>query len=112
MAKKKKKPVKKKRKAKKKPSKRSEWVSNIISALSYVFLVGLIVLLFEKKNKFVKFHAKQGAALTLLYLIPFVNLVAWVLAIYGFVMAIQGKESKIPLLYELGNWIGIAVGNK
>ncbi len=75
------------------------------AALSYIWIVGLIMLLVEKKNKFVKFHAKQGTVLFLITLIPFIGLIGVVGEIYGLIMALQGKKAKIPLVYDIGKWI-------
>jgi uncharacterized membrane protein len=73
----------------------------------------LIFLFIEKKNKFVIFHAKQATALflieTILMLIPVIGMLSIIpalAALYGLIMAILGKEAKIPLAYELGEKIG------
>ena len=84
-----------------------------LAALSYLWILGLIFLFVEKKNKFVIFHAKQATALslieTILMLIPVIGMLSIIpglAALYGLIMAAMGKEAKIPLAYELGEKIG------
>ncbi len=84
-----------------------------LGALSYLWILGFIFLFIEKKNKFVIFHAKQATALflieTILMLIPAIGMLSIIpalAALYGLIMAILGKEAKIPLAYELGEKIG------
>lgn len=75
------------------------------AALSYLWAVGLIMLLTEKKNAFVKFHAKQGTALFILSLIPVIQIITPFIMLYGLIMAATGKSTKIPLVNEAGEWI-------
>lgn len=89
--------------------------SNTAAALSYVlgWLTGIIFLLIEKDDKFVRFHAMQSIVtfglLTILSLIP---VVGWVLTplvmIVGFVLwlvlifkAYQGEKFLLPVI---GPW--------
>ncbi len=85
----------------------------VLAALSYLWILGLIFLFIEKKNKFVIFHAKQATALflieTIIMLIPVIGMLSilpGLASLYGLIMAILGKETKIPLAYELGEKIG------
>jgi len=90
--------------------------------LAYIFswLGGLIILLLEKENKFVKWNALQALILgiievaaiivvsVILGLIPYIGwfffswlgwviaAAAWILAIVAIVMAFQGKTFRIP----------------
>jgi len=93
--------------------------AKILAAVSYLSVVGLIILLIEKKSKFVIHHAKQGTALfalevilMILAYIPFVNMVVPLLGvllfgvtIYGIVLALKNSEEKIPLINDLGEKI-------
>ncbi|MDD4899900.1 MAG: DUF4870 domain-containing protein [Candidatus Omnitrophica bacterium] len=90
---------------------------NIAALLSYVlgFITGLIFLVIEKENKFVRFHALQsiitfGFFFVLQWVLAFIPLVGWVLIpvaaiaaliiwILQMVKAYQGEWFKLP-------WIG------
>ncbi|VVB74258.1 Uncharacterised protein [Candidatus Tiddalikarchaeum anstoanum] len=76
-----------------------------LAVVSYLWIAGFIILFTEKKNKFVMFHAKQAAALAVVELIPVVNFVAAIAGLYGIITALQGKQVRIPLMYEFGEWI-------
>jgi len=95
--------------------------------LAYLFswLGGLIILLLEKENKFVKWNALQALILgivemiaiigisVILGLIPYIGWfffswlgwviagLAWVLAIVAIIMAFQGKTFRIPGVAKL-----------
>ncbi|HLE06110.1 MAG TPA: hypothetical protein VI790_02060 [Candidatus Nanoarchaeia archaeon] len=100
-------------------AKKEDGTAKILAAVSYLWIIGLILLFVEKKNKFVIFHAKQATgifAVSLLVIIigfiPVINLIAWVLNIlvfiafiYGFVMALMGDEKEIPVVYDFGEKI-------
>jgi len=94
--------------------------ANIAAALSYLvgFVTGVIFLLVEKENKFVRFHAMQSTLLfagivaldILLQLIPFIgalvvflivipgSAILWLLLIYK---AYQGEDYKLPLVGQM-----------
>ena len=92
---------------------------NIAGAISYLPLVGLVILLSEKENKFVKFHAYQSllfwiavvagtgvlqvltSILLGLLLMPLFNLA--MLGIWLFLMwkAYNNEEYMLPLLGEI-----------
>ena len=94
--------------------------ANLAAALSYLvgFVTGIIFLLVEKENKFVRFHAMQSTLLfigiilvnVILKMIPFVGLlvavfvviplsaVLWLLLMYK---AYQGEEFKLPLVGQM-----------
>lgn len=98
---------------------KKEEAGKILAAISYLWIIGLILLLVEKKDKFVKFHAKQGTAifaisviLIILGWIPIINLITWIgglilliAIIYGIIMALQSKEAKMPVINDLGEKI-------
>jgi uncharacterized membrane protein len=90
-----------------------------LAALSYLWIVGVILLFTEKKNKFVIFHAKQATALfvieSIIMLIPMINMLSiipGIAAIYGLIMALQGNETKIPYAYDLGEKIAELIAPK
>lgn len=95
--------------------------SNTAAALSYVlgWLTGIVFLLIEKDDKFVRFHALQSIVtfglLTVLSLVP---VVGWVLSpflmIVGFVLwlvlifkAYQGEKFLLPVI---GPWAEAQAG--
>ena len=94
--------------------------ANVAAALSYLvgFVTGLIFLLVEKENKFVRFHAMQstlvfigivlvdillqiipllGALVVLFVVIP-LSAVLWLFLMYK---AYQGEEFKLPLVGQM-----------
>lgn len=94
--------------------------ANVAAALTYLvgFVTGIIFLLVEKDNKFVRFHAMQstlvftgmvaidillqivpllGALVVVFVLIP-VSAILWLLLMYK---AYQGEEYKLPLVGQM-----------
>jgi uncharacterized membrane protein len=94
--------------------------ANVAAALTYLvgFITGIIFLLVEKENKFVRFHAMQstlvfagivaidillqivpilGALVVVFVVIP-VSAVLWLLLMYK---AYQGEEFKLPLVGQM-----------
>ena len=94
--------------------------ANVAAAFSYLvgFVTGIIFLLVEKENRFVRFHAMQSTMLfigfTLVYVvlqvIPFIGFlvaifivmplsaVVWLLMMFK---AYQGEEFKLPLVGQM-----------
>lgn len=85
---------------------------NMAAVLCYVgiWVTGLIFLLLEKEDKFVRFHAMQSlvvfGALTVLtmvpivgwFLSPFIMLAGFILWLVCIVKAYQGEEFKLPIV--------------
>jgi uncharacterized membrane protein len=94
--------------------------ANLAAAVSYLvgFVTGIIFLLVEKENKFVRFHAMQstllfigivaidillqivpilGALVVVFVVIP-VSAILWLLLMYK---AYQGEEFKLPLVGQM-----------
>jgi uncharacterized membrane protein len=94
--------------------------ANVAAALSYLvgFVTGVIFLLVEKENRFVRFHAMQstllfagivaldilvqivpivGALLVFLVIIP-LSAILWLLLMFK---AYQGEEFKLPLVGQM-----------
>lgn len=97
---------------------------NITAVLAYVFgwVSGLIILLLEKDNAYVRFHAMQSivvfGSLSLLsvlilamllffaFLIPLLNLFAIVLWVILMIKAYQGHYFKLPVAGDLAEkWV-------
>jgi uncharacterized membrane protein len=94
--------------------------ANLAAALSYLvgFVTGIIFLLVEKENKFVRFHAMQSTLVflgivavdILLQLIPFIGALVVLFVVipvsaflWLFLMfrAYQGDEFKLPLVGQM-----------
>ncbi len=79
---------------------------NLMAALSYVWLLSLVMLIIKRDDAFIHFHAKQGVVLLIIsifWFIPIIGQLAAILAfagmVIGFVNAWQGKEYQLPLVY-------------
>ncbi|MCB1671077.1 MAG: DUF4870 domain-containing protein [Gammaproteobacteria bacterium] len=98
---------------------------NVAALLAYVlgWISGLVVILMEKQNGFVRFHAMQSiitfGVITLLnvlftsflvfliFLVPLLNLLALVLWIVLMVKAYQGERFALPVIGALAEeWSG------
>lgn len=98
---------------------------NVAGLLCYVigWVGGLVFLLLEPKNQFVRFHAMQSiivfGALSIIWIpvqfIPFLSLfVGWILGGLGFVLwivlmvkAYQGELYKVPVAGDMAEkWLG------
>lgn len=92
----------------------------LLAAMSYLMITGLIIMLIEKKNKFARFHAMQGTALLIVFLLLraitalslwllglnfWINVLIGIAVAYLSVKAAQGEQFKAPLIYGLGNWL-------
>jgi len=92
--------------------------ASIAAVLTYAcgFITGIIFLLVEKKNEFVRFHAMQSVIVFgaifiiqaglafmsfLLFLSPLVSLAGFVLWIVLMVKAFQGERFKLPIAGDL-----------
>ena len=80
-----------------------------IAALSYVWILSVVVYFSKKESAFVRFHAKQGMVLfglsIAVWFIPvlgrFLELVVLALAVLGFLAAAQGQWKELPLIGAL-----------
>jgi uncharacterized membrane protein len=78
--------------------------NKLLAAISYLWIVSIIMLLIKKDSKFVQFHAKQGLVLfiaaIILMLIPgigwILNLLVVVAVVVGFIKALSGEYYKMP----------------
>lgn len=86
---------------------------NALAILSYLGFLVLIPLLIEKKDEFVKFHAKQGLVLAIAEIVtlmiswvPIIGWLVWtigslawfVLSIIGIVNVVNGKKEHLPVI--------------
>ena len=81
-----------------------------LAALSYVWVISIVMYFMKKDSSFVRFHAKQGIVLFLLEFIspifgpfaPLVWIIAIILAIKGIKACLEGKYWSMPLV---GDWL-------
>jgi len=92
---------------------------NVEALLCYVlgWISGLIFILIEKDNKFVRFHAFQSfstflSIMVVAFILGFIPIIGWLVAfllyiagviiwIVGMVKAYQGKKFKVPIAGDL-----------
>lgn len=79
---------------------------NLLAALGYVWILGLVMLIIKRDDAFIQFHAKQGVVLFLISLVGFIPVIGWIMwalavagMVLGFIHAWQGKEYKLPYVY-------------
>lgn len=79
---------------------------NLLAAVSYVWILSIVMLVIKKDDAFIQFHAKQALVLFLLSLLGFIPVIGWLIAcaafigmIIGFLHAWQGKEYQLPIVY-------------
>ncbi len=88
--------------------------SNLMGALSYVWILSVVMLIIKKDDEFVKFHAKQGLVLFIASFIGVVPVIGWaiwlvvvVLDIVGFIKALSGEKYKVPIVGDIANKISL-----
>lgn len=88
---------------------------NLLAALSYLWLLSVVMLVLKKDDEYVLFHAKQGLVLFLASIILwFVPILGWMLqilvtigVIIGFAKALSGERHRLPLVADLAEKINI-----
>lgn len=84
--------------------------NKMLAALSYIWVISIVMYFLKKDSPFVQFHAKQGIALFILEVLSvlfgpfaiFVIILAVVLAIKGVKACLEGKYWVMPVI---GDWI-------
>ena len=79
-------------------------INRIWAAISYVWIISLVVLLAKKDSAFAQAHARQGFVLFVVSLIAsflpvlgwLLNIVVWGVAIVALIRAARGEFWKIP----------------
>lgn len=80
-----------------------------LAALSYAWIMSVVLLFSKKQSPFVHFHAKQGTVLFALsiifWFIPYANraleLLVFFLMVWGFLAAAQGHWTELPFIGSL-----------
>lgn len=86
----------------------------LLAAVSYFWILSLLILVSKKDSEYVTFHAKQGMVLffasLILWFIPEIGLGLEVanllLMLLGFRKALDGKRYPIPFVAEMAGRIG------
>lgn len=81
------------------------------AALSYIWIMSILMLLARRNSPFVRFHASQGIALFIaslvVWFIPVISngllVILGLLMIMGFFKAARGEYFRIPLFYQLAH---------
>jgi len=88
--------------------------SNLMAALSYVWILSIVMLIVKKDDEFVKFHARQGLILfiaSFIGVIPFIGWFIWlivvVMDIIGFIKALSGERYKVPVVGDIAEKINL-----
>lgn len=85
----------------------------LLAALSYLWILSVIMLLLKKQSSYIQFHARQGVVLMvasiIFWFIPFLgwllNFVILVLVIVGFIQALNGARWKMPVIGDFAQKI-------
>src|SRR5688572_30374277 len=85
---------------------------NLMAALSYAWIISLVMLVVKKNDEYVQFHAKQGLVLWLASLLGFIPVFGWIVwglavagMVIGFVNAWKGVRYELPIVYGLSQKI-------
>lgn len=89
--------------------------SKLFGALSYLWLLSVVMLILKKDDEFVRFHAKQGTVLFVASIILwFIPIIGWLMQIavlvgvvIGFLKAYSGERFKMPVIGDLADKINI-----
>lgn len=95
---------------------------NLIAAVSYLWILSIIILLVKKDSDYVRFHARQGVVLFvisvavgiigiplffLFWLTGLINLVIFIAVVIGFIKALGGQRYKLPVVGDLAEKINL-----
>jgi uncharacterized membrane protein len=102
------------------PAQKSD--DNLIAAVSYLWILSIIILLVKKDSDYVRFHARQGVVLFaisvvvgiigiplffLFWLVWLIDLVIFVAVVIGFIKALGGQRYKLPVVGDLAEKINL-----
>ncbi|MFH1236320.1 MAG: hypothetical protein V1685_05285 [Parcubacteria group bacterium] len=80
----------------------------LMAALSYVWAVSIIMLILKKDDPYIRFHARQGFVIFLLWFLVFIWFIAlfvWaiivLLSLLGFFKALAGERYRIPIVADI-----------
>lgn len=92
--------------------------NKVVAAIGYIWILCLVPLFLKRDSAFAQFHAKQGLVLFIIeiigWLIFWIPLIGWllfiiilILALMGFVNALQGNYWKMPIIGDLAEKINL-----
>lgn len=87
--------------------------SNIMGAISYLWLLSIVMYFVKKDDSFVRFHAKQGMVLAVISIVlSFIPVIGWIvnlgvfiMMIIGAVKAYQGQKYALPVIGSIAEKI-------
>lgn len=88
---------------------------NLMAALSYLWILSVVILFVKKDSDYIKFHAKQGLVLFLTSVVLwFVPVLGWMFqlvvvigVVVGFIKALTGERFPLPLVADLARKIKV-----
>ena len=88
---------------------------NLMAALSYLWILSVVILVVKKDSDYIKFHAKQGLLLFMASIVLwFVPVLGWMFqlvvaigVVVGFVKALGGERFSLPLISDLAEKINL-----
>ena len=103
------------------PATKSGGDDNLVAAISYLWILSIVILLVKKDSDYVKFHARQGVVLfaasvilSIANFIPLVIFISWignliilVAVIVGFIQAMGGNRYKLPVVGDLAEKVNL-----
>jgi len=102
------------------PAAKSGGDDNLMAALSYVWIISIVMLVTKKDSDFIQFHAKQGLVLFVvsviwwiisipLFFLWFISwliyLVVFIAAVIGFIKAYSGERYSLPVVGDIAKKI-------
>lgn len=88
--------------------------SKLMGALSYLWILSVVMLVIKKDDEFVKFHARQGLILFIISFVGFIPVIGWIIdilvvimVIVGFFKALSGEKWKMPLIGDIAAKINL-----
>jgi len=92
--------------------------SNLMAALSYLWIISVVMIIIKKNDSYVMFHAKQGLILFIIsficwftWFIPFIGaiiaIIVFIGIVIGFLKAYNGEKYKMPVIGDLAEKIHI-----
>lgn len=92
--------------------------NKVIAAIGYIWILCLVPLFLKKGSPYCQFHAKQGLVLFIIeiigWIIFWIPVIGWLLfimvlllAVMGFVNALQGNFWKMPIIGDLAEKINL-----
>ncbi len=84
----------------------------LLAAMSYLFVLVIVSMVVGRKNEFIAFHAKQGVALLVVWVVGmfsfYFSILPWIFAliiliyvIIGIVNVVLGREKLLPVIGRL-----------